>query len=63
MTGVDRDAATECAAIMTSVIIFHALPISGIKDLFLMKACASDTIPPDNTAIRAVNNHNNRGKT
>jgi hypothetical protein len=36
MTGVDRDAATECAAIMTSVIIFHALPISGIKDIFLM---------------------------
>jgi hypothetical protein len=36
MTGVDRDAATECAAIMTSVIIFHALPISGIEDLFLM---------------------------
>jgi hypothetical protein len=36
MTGVGRDAAPECAAIMTSVIIFHALPVSGIKDVFLM---------------------------
>jgi hypothetical protein len=62
-TGVDRDTAMGSAAAMTSEIIFHALLRSGIPEVFLSELGASDTIPPDNTAIRAENNHNNRGKT
>ncbi len=63
MTRVGKDAAPASAAIMTSEIIFHALKGSGIPEVFLIGLGASDTIPPDNTAIRAENNHNNRGKT
>ena len=63
MTGVDKGTAMDSAAVMTSKIIFHALQRSGILEVFLSGLGASDTIPPDNTAIRAENNHNNRGNT
>ena len=63
MTGVGRDAAMDSAAIITNEIIFHALQRSGMPEVFLGGLGASDTIPPDNTAIRAENNHNNRGNT
>lgn len=63
MTGVDKDAAMVGAAVVTSEIIFHGLQSSSLREVFLMGLGASDTIPPDNTAIRAENNHNNRGTT
>jgi hypothetical protein len=63
MTGVDRDAATREAAVMTTKIIFHALQRTKLRNVFLVALGASDTIPSDNTAIRAKNNHNNRGTT
>ena len=63
MTGVDIDAATDIAAVITNEIIFHALLRSGILEVFMIGQGASDTIPPDNTAIRAENNQNNRGET
>ena len=63
MTGVDRAAATDSAAVIINEIIFHALQRSGMPEVFLGGLGASDTIPPDNTAIRAENNHNNRGNT
>jgi hypothetical protein len=63
MTGVDSDAATDSAAVIINQIIFHALQRSGIREVFFNGLGASDTIPPDNTAIRAENNHNNRGNT
>ena len=46
MAGVDRDAATDSAAVIINKIIFHALQRSGILEVFLSGLGASDTIPP-----------------
>ena len=63
MTGVDWDAAAINAATMTTEIIFHALQGTGLGKVFFVGLGASDTIPADNTAVRAKNNHDNRGRT